>query len=66
VRVPIRSWSGFALSARLRLCPQSRFDRLKAGTSGRRGDPSATPSTLDEFLDSPRPKKPLSGLAEFL
>jgi phage terminase small subunit len=42
-----------ALSARLRLCPQSRFDRLKAGTSSRRGDPSATP-------------KPLGGLAEFL
>jgi phage terminase small subunit len=55
-----------ALSARLRLCPQSRFDRLRAGTNSRRGDPSAIPSKLNEFLDAPRPKKPLSGLAEFL
>lgn len=28
-----------ALSARLRVCPQSRFDRLKAGTSSRKGGP---------------------------
>lgn len=27
--------SAVALSARLRLCPQSRFDRLKAGTTAR-------------------------------
>lgn len=26
-----------ALSARLRVCPQSRFDRLKAGTASRKG-----------------------------
>lgn len=28
-----------ALSARLRVCPQSRFDRLKAGTEGRKAGP---------------------------
>lgn len=29
-----------ALSARLRVCPQSRFDRLKAGTASRRRGPA--------------------------
>lgn len=29
--------SAVALAARLRLCPQSRFDRLKAGRTGREG-----------------------------
>ena len=53
-----------ALSARLRRCPQSRFDRLKAGTSSRRGQ-SAAPSKLDKFTDAP-PQKPLTGLAKFL
>lgn len=54
-----------ALSARLRLCPQSRFDRLKAGTNSRLGDPSAVPSKLDKFTDPPR-QKPLTGLAKFI
>ncbi|MDR7136167.1 phage terminase small subunit [Lysobacter niastensis] len=29
-----------ALSARLRVCPQSRFDRLKAGTASRKRGPA--------------------------
>jgi len=32
-----------ARSARLRLCPQSRFDRLAAGTSARKGMPEVDP-----------------------
>lgn len=45
-----------ALSARLRLAPQSRFDRLRAGTTSRpqRGPwvipPPAGPDPLDEFV----------------
>lgn len=42
-----------ALSARLRLCPQSRFDRLKAGTNARTG----MPVTSEE--------RPKTGLASF-
>jgi phage terminase small subunit len=45
-----------ALSARLRVCPQSRFDRLKAGTSARTGIPDRNNGEL---------LRPTTGLASF-
>ena len=65
-----------ALSARLRLCPQSRFDRTRAGTSSRMGLPYAgfpdgyDPDDPDGLLAGNRPhsdfrKRKLTGLAAF-
>jgi phage terminase small subunit len=48
-----------ALSARLRLCPQSRFDRLKAGTTSRTGMPGRHAED-DALLAGPT-----TGLASF-
>lgn len=53
-----------ALSARLRLCPQSRFDRLKAGTSTRQGFPDDV-SNPDGLLAGVPRTKPKTGLASF-
>ncbi|MFZ1831296.1 MAG: P27 family phage terminase small subunit [Pseudomonadales bacterium] len=36
-----------ALSARLRVCPQSRFDRLKAGTNARKPGPRGVAALLE-------------------
>ena len=65
-----------ALSARLRLCPQSRFDRTRAGTGSRTGLPNAEypdgydPDDPDGLLAGNRPhaefpKRKLTGLAAF-
>lgn len=48
-----------AISMRLRVAPQSRFDRLKAGTSARQGIPTFDPDD-DDLL-----ARPLTGLASF-
>ena len=52
-----------ALAGKLRLCPQSRFDRLKAGTNTRGGVPDYL-SAEDADLLYDRPAK-LTGLASF-
>ena len=55
-----------ALSARLRLCPQSRFDRLKAGVSARTGLPDGDWSDEDrDLLGDGLPVRPKKGLASF-
>ncbi|MBA2412564.1 MAG: P27 family phage terminase small subunit [Burkholderiaceae bacterium] len=52
------SRSCVALSARLRICPQSRYDRLVAGTNARAQNDRKLWEPDDE-------KKPLTGLAYF-
>lgn len=49
-----------ALSARLRICPQSRFDRTKAGVTARTGLPDGYAQDDDDLL-----ARPLTGLASF-